>query len=267
MYSYDRSKTAAASREGIQKAVRAAEAARKPLSDLVEAVHDMYGHTFPSGSTEGVIVSHASTAFAVTKDLLHLLAEEERNLKSTHTASIRDEDIAGAVQDELEKAIEYAKTFIRDAEHAVQNLRHVVLRGAPWAIAKSLDELEEAVNKIYDRIAYAKRSEKAKIHTAFMSDGGPVGQVLYKRWNELHDLEHDLQYTMRDYDDAAHFMGGPAEHDAKDMIKRIQTCVKEIEHVTMHTFTEVVEAERKFVAKYGSPSDYADEMRAKTFPR
>ena len=100
-----------------------------------------------------------------------------------------------------------------------------------------------------------------------MITDGPVGRVLNKVWNQVHDVEHDLQQTLRDYDDAAHFHGGPAHHDAQEMIKRIQAAHKELEHLTMKTFNELIEAEANFVAKHGEPSAYADEMRSKTFPR
>jgi len=111
----------------------------------------------------------------------------------------------------------------------------------------------------YDRTAATRR-------TALL-DKGPVGRALQKHWNQIHDAEWDLTQTVKDYDDAAHFMGGPAEHDAKDMIKKIDSLAKEIDQLASKKFNELVEAEARFVSKYGEPGDYADEMRKKTFPR
>jgi hypothetical protein len=110
------------------------------------------------------------------------------------------------------------------------------------------------------------RSGGPRVKTAVISDG-PVGRALEKHWNEIHDLEYKLKMTMHDYDDAAHFMGGPAEHEAKAMIKKIEGCLKELEHVTMHTFADLIGEEHKFVSKFKEPSTYADEMRKKVFPR
>lgn len=100
-----------------------------------------------------------------------------------------------------------------------------------------------------------------------MMTDGPVGRVLHKVWNDVHDIENDLEQTLQDYDDAAHFMGGPAEHDAKEMIKKIQAAVKDLETLAKTTFNDLLDAETEFVKKHGEPGDYADQMRKKTFPR
>jgi hypothetical protein len=110
----------------------------------------------------------------------------------------------------------------------------------------------------YDRTASGKTA---------MLDKGPIGRALAKHWNQLHDAEYDLTQTVKDYDDAAHFGGGPAEHDAKEMIKKIDAIAKEIDQLASKKFNELVEAEARFVEKHGEPSDYADKMRKKTFPR
>lgn len=112
----------------------------------------------------------------------------------------------------------------------------------------------------------AARFQASQSKRAFLTDG-PIGRVLNKVWNNVHDIEYDLEQTLKDYDDAAHFMGGPAEHDAKEMIKKIQAAVKDLEKVSKSTFNDLADAESAFVKKYGEPSDYADQMRKKTFPR
>lgn len=102
--------------------------------------------------------------------------------------------------------------------------------------------------------------------TAELKDG-PVGRALLPKWNDLHDLGYDLESTLKDYDDAAHFQGGPAQRDAEGMIKKIQAVTKELEDFATDKLNALVVAEANFVKKYGEPSEYADQMRAKVFPR
>ena len=71
-----------------------------------------------------------------------------------------EQQVAETVRHELGKAVDYAKTFIREAEQVMHGLSEGP-PSTPWAIAKALDELEESTNKIQDRIDAAKRSEKS----------------------------------------------------------------------------------------------------------
>lgn len=106
-------------------------------------------------------------------------------------------------------------------------------------------------------------------HTAALRDG-PVGRFLLKHWNDLHDVERELEETIRSYADAEHFMGGPAEKAAEAMIKQIKAAVKALEDISMGddgVFGKLAEAEREFVKKFGEPSDYSDQMRREIFPR
>ena len=112
--------------------------------------------------------------------------------------------------------------------------------------------------------SYDRRGSTGK--TALLKDG-PVGRVLSEVWNKVHDVEHDLKQTLRDYGDAEHFMGGPAEHASKEMIKKIEAALKDLSHLTMHTFNDLINTEGEFVKKFGDPKEYANEMRKKTFPR
>lgn len=120
------------------------------------------------------------------------------------------------------------------------------------------------MTSLVDRIA--NRFQASQEKSALMTDG-PVGRVLHKVWNDVHDIERDLEETTREYDDAAHFGGGPAEHDAKEMIKKIQAAVKDLETLAKTTFNDLLDAETAFVKKHGEPSAYANQMRKKTFPR
>ena len=96
---------------------------------------------------------------------------------------------------------------------------------------------------------------------------GPIGRVLNKVWNQVHDIEYDLKNTARDYADAAHFMGGPAEEDAEAMLKEINAAVKALEGISKGVFNKLAAAEAEFVKKHGEPGKYSDDMRRKIFPR
>ncbi len=111
-----------------------------------------------------------------------------------------------------------------------------------------------------------KAFEKAVSREAALRDG-PVGRYLEKVWNDLHDIEYDLQRTDEDYDDAAHFVDGPARKDAQAMLKKINEAVKEVKNITSKTFTDLVDAEAKFVKEFGDPAEYSDQMRREIFPR
>jgi hypothetical protein len=97
-------------------------------------------------------------------------------------------------------------------------------------------------------------------------DHGPVGRVLNKVWNRLHDIQSEIEKTDQDYQDAAHFSGRPATKDAQAMIKKIQACVADLNTLTHKTLNELAEAEAEFVKKHGEPGDYSDKMRAEIFP-
>lgn len=96
---------------------------------------------------------------------------------------------------------------------------------------------------------------------------GPVGRVLDQHWNTVHDISHALGEAIRDYADAGHFMDGPAEKDAKDMIKKIEKAQKALDDIASDVFNDLVTAEGTFIGKHGEPGTYSDDMRQKIFPR
>lgn len=110
-------------------------------------------------------------------------------------------------------------------------------------------------------MSYDRRHRIARL------DAGPVGRVLAEKWNSVHDIEYDLNKATESYYDAAHFMGGPAEKAAKLMIKEVEAVVSELKTISMRRFNALTDLEDRFVTKYGDPKDYADQMRAKIFPR
>jgi len=101
--------------------------------------------------------------------------------------------------------------------------------------------------------------------TAILGEG-PVGRVLKKVWNRLHDIQYEIDKTDQDYQDAAHFSGQAAEKDAQAMIKKIKACVEDLNTLTHKTLNELAEAEAEFVKKHGDPGEYSDRMRREIFP-
>jgi hypothetical protein len=111
-----------------------------------------------------------------------------------------------------------------------------------------------------EKYSYDRRGKVA------MLGHGPVGRVLNKVWNQLHDIQYEIDKTDQDYQDAAHFSGKPGEKDAQAMIKKIKACVDDLNTLTHKTLNELAEAEAEFVKKHGEPGDYSDKMRAEIFP-
>ncbi len=101
---------------------------------------------------------------------------------------------------------------------------------------------------------------------ALLKDG-PIGRVLEQHWNTIHDISHALGETLRDYGDAAHFMGGAAEKDAKEMIKHIEKAQKALNEIATDVFSDLVTEEGRFIGKHGEPGDYSDAQRNSIFPR
>ena len=100
-----------------------------------------------------------------------------------------------------------------------------------------------------------------------MVNEGPAIKVLEKYWNLLHDMERELGESMRDYDDAAHFRAGVAADDAEVIMQTAHKVRQQICALTHESFIKLMEREQAFVVQHGEPKTYADNMRAKVFPR
>jgi len=96
---------------------------------------------------------------------------------------------------------------------------------------------------------------------------GPVTQVALKWWNQLHDLESELEGVAHQYSNASSYRGSPGQRDAKGMADLINGAVRQLEAFTKGTMDHMVRGERDFVGKYGSPEDYADAQSREMFPR
>jgi len=95
---------------------------------------------------------------------------------------------------------------------------------------------------------------------------GPVGEVLDRYWNTIHELESDLTDAINEYDTAASYAGGPGRQDAQAMLKEIQLVINQLEALSTRAFSKLVDAESKFVREHGTPEDYTERMRDEMFP-
>lgn len=97
----------------------------------------------------------------------------------------------------------------------------------------------------------------------------PAGKHVDKIWNTLHDLEYALKTAGHEYDVAASYRGKPGEKEAKKVLAAIDATLKAIQDLADSggTFDKLVDAELKFVKKYGTPEDYADRIRTEIYPR
>jgi len=97
---------------------------------------------------------------------------------------------------------------------------------------------------------------------------GPVGEILMKRWNILHDLDRELQDASQEYDVAASYKGKPGEKGAEKVMEAIKKVREAISNLadSGKDFDKLLEAETKFVKQHGSPGDYAQAQRDAIYP-
>lgn len=100
---------------------------------------------------------------------------------------------------------------------------------------------------------------------------GPVGLVVDAQargeaWNVLHDMENGLDGALFEYDNAASYGGGPAKQDARAMVQHIKQVKAMLEEVSFKALGKLIDAEMKFLRKYGNPSDYARQQSREMFP-
>ena len=100
------------------------------------------------------------------------------------------------------------------------------------------------------------RLEKPVVTAAIID--GLCGKTLKTTWSSLRDMQSKLKDAAYAYSEAASVVGGPAEKAANDMVKKIQSCISEIERLSERTLSNLAKADGKFIGLYGDPSDYAD---------
>jgi len=96
---------------------------------------------------------------------------------------------------------------------------------------------------------------------------GPVGSVLDKYWDMLHDLEHDLQEAAKSYNFASSYVEKGGKNDAEEVLKKVKEVKGAVEKVSMKLFRELFEAEEKFTKEHGHPSEYVEKVRNEMYSR
>lgn len=96
--------------------------------------------------------------------------------------------------------------------------------------------------------------------------GGPVRGAIWKDWNVLHDIENGLDEAMSRYDIAASY-GESGSREAKELIRKLSKAKKELERLSMKTFSDLSNAERSFEKKFGDVDDYIEAARNKMFSK
>ena|SRR6185369_16260645 len=83
-------------------------------------------------------------------------------------------------------------------------------------------------------------------------------KVMDKRWNDLHDLENELESASQEFDQAASYAGGEGQKSAQEVLKAVKATVKAIQALADSdgALDKLADAERAFVQKHGDPADY-----------
>lgn len=96
-------------------------------------------------------------------------------------------------------------------------------------------------------------------------DDGPVGVVLDRYWNTLHDLESALERAKRDYGVASSY-SGKGQADAEYMMEQIDIVLGEVSNIATKSFSHLVEKESMYLKKWGTPDDHVKKRRDEIFP-
>jgi hypothetical protein len=94
---------------------------------------------------------------------------------------------------------------------------------------------------------------------------GPINTAL-ARWNDLHDIEYQLEKAGHEYDIASSYAGSPGAVEAQKILKQIDMVKKELEKISHILFTQLIEAEMAYVKKYGTPREFSESERRRIFP-
>ena len=97
-------------------------------------------------------------------------------------------------------------------------------------------------------------------------DDGPVGKILDKYWNRMHDMEAELESAKRDYGYATSYPN-EGEDDAEYMMNEIDEVLGAISEITTKKFSHLLEKESMFIKKWNTPESYVKERRTKMFPK
>lgn len=104
------------------------------------------------------------------------------------------------------------------------------------------------------------------IRTIAALKDGPVGEVLDKNWNTIHDIEDQLSDAAHSYDVASSYHGKVGEQEAKSVLNEINNVVKKLNELSKE-FEKLAREESIFIKKYGHPDVYSENIRKEIYPR
>ena len=92
------------------------------------------------------------------------------------------------------------------------------------------------------------------------AENGPITKVLLDQWNNVHDIETEIEFSLREWDQAASYSGAKGERDAKKILDETKKTLKYLKGVSRE-FEKILKLERAFIAKHGHPSKYIRETQ------
>jgi hypothetical protein len=108
--------------------------------------------------------------------------------------------------------------------------------------------------------------ELVKVARDLTAAKGPFLEGIDKYWNELHDLERNLEQASYEYDVAASYRGKEGMRDAEAMKAHIKQARQHLQKLT-DSFSTITNHELKFIKKHGTPEQYVERKREEMFPR
>ena len=107
-----------------------------------------------------------------------------------------------------------------------------------------------------ERIAVPSLRKVAKNIVGF--GDGPVGAALDK-WNDIHDLETQIDIAMHQYKAANRFRGAPGEKEVEEILDKGKDAKESLNRVSQK-FEQLFRAETAFIKNHGTPSEYQIKM-------
>ena len=110
--------------------------------------------------------------------------------------------------------------------------------------------------------------ELASIAKSLIAESkGPIWDALKDNWNDLHDIESNLDWAAHKYDVVISYAESKGSEEAKKILMRINQVKKDLEKLSMVDFDELNKLEMDFVKKFGTPEEFVDTIRKQVFPR
>ncbi len=93
---------------------------------------------------------------------------------------------------------------------------------------------------------------------------GPLTRVLDRWWNQVHDLEAEIEAASKEYQHALSDHDKEGEAGIKAILKAVEDTTKKIRQLTdggNSAFADLQSKEEGFVKKHGLPSEYIQEQQ------